>query len=112
MRFEIRGFVGGEPRIIVEHCNRITNRAAPHWPRAKLEENDAYRVTVEGSPNIVQETTFRGARDDDPNAGSCLATGMRAIHAIPAVCAAPPGLLSALDLPLLPGRNNMHLRGR
>jgi 4-hydroxy-tetrahydrodipicolinate reductase len=32
---------------------------------------------------------------------------MRAIHAIPAVCAAKPGLLSALDLPLITGRGNL-----
>ncbi len=108
VRFEIQGFVGGEPRIIVEHVNRITNRAAPEWPRAKLEENDCYRVSIEGSPNIVQETTFRGELDGDANAGGCLATGMRAIHAIPAVCAAEPGMLSALDLPLIAGHNNMH----
>ncbi len=110
IRFEIRGWVNGEPRIIVEHCNRITHAAAPDWPRAKMVENDAYRVIIEGSPNIEQETAFRGARDGDANAGGCLATGMRAINAIPAVCAAPPGMLSALDLPLIPGRHN--LRGR
>jgi hypothetical protein len=108
VRFEIRGFVGGEPRIVIEHCNRITNVAAPEWPRARIEENDAYRVIVEGSPNIVQETAFRGA-GGDPNAGGCLATGMRAIHAIPAVCAAAPGMISALDLPLIPGRHNMRV---
>ena len=107
IRFEIRGWVGGEPRITLEHCNRITNAAAPHWPRAKMVENDAYRVIVEGSPNIEQETSFRGALDDDPNSGGCLSTGMRAVNAIPAVCAAPPGILSALDLPLIPGRHNM-----
>jgi 4-hydroxy-tetrahydrodipicolinate reductase len=28
---------------------------------------------------------------------------MRAVNAIPAVCAAGPGLISALDLPLIPG---------
>jgi len=106
VHFEIRGFVAGEPRLVIEHCNRITNAAAPHWPRPKLAENDAYRIVIEGSPDIVQETTFRGA-GGDPNAGGCLATGMRAIHAIPAVCAAPPGLLSALDLPLIPGRHNL-----
>jgi hypothetical protein len=111
VRFEIRGFVGGEPRIVIEHVNRITNAAAPDWPRARIEENDAYRVVVEGSPDIVQETAFRGAKDRDPNAGGCLATGMRAVHAIPAVCAAPPGLLSALDLPLIPGRHNMRIPG-
>jgi 4-hydroxy-tetrahydrodipicolinate reductase len=32
---------------------------------------------------------------------------MRAVHAIPAVCEAAPGLLSALDLPLIAGRGNM-----
>jgi 4-hydroxy-tetrahydrodipicolinate reductase len=111
VRFEIRGWVAGEPRIVVEHCNRITRAAAPHWPRPRMVENDAYRVIVEGSPNIEQETTFRGALDGDANAGGCLSTGMRAINAIPAVRAAPPGLLSALDLPLIPGRHNMHLRG-
>ncbi|MEM7410348.1 MAG: dihydrodipicolinate reductase [Myxococcota bacterium] len=107
IRFEIRGWVDGEPRIVVEHCNRITTAAAPDWPRAKIEENDAYRVIIDGSPNIVQETTFRGA-GGDPNAGGCLATGMRAVNAIPAVCAAEPGVLSALDLPLVPGHGNMH----
>ena len=66
-----------------------------------------YRVIVEGSPNIEQETSFRGALDNDPNSGGCLSTGMRAVNAIPAVCAAPPGILSALDLPLIPGRHNM-----
>ena len=73
VRFEIRGWVGGEPRIVVEHTNRITTAAAPHWPRPKIEDNDAYRIVIEGSPNIVQETAFRGARGD-ANAGGCLAT--------------------------------------
>jgi len=107
VRFEIRGWVGGRPAIVIEHVNRLTNAAAPHWPRAKLEENDAYRIIIDGSPNIVMETTFRGEKDNDPNAGGCLATGMRAIHAIPAVCAAPAGVVSALDLPLAPGQGTL-----
>lgn len=108
IRFEIRGWVDGEPRIVVEHCNRITNAAAPHWPRAKMVENDAYRVTISGSPDIEQETAFRGAYDGDANSGGCLANGMRAVNAIPAVVAAAPGLLSALDIPLVPGAGVMH----
>jgi 4-hydroxy-tetrahydrodipicolinate reductase len=107
VRFEIQGFVKGEPRIVIEHVNRITKAAAPGWPRTKLEDDDCYRVIVRGSPNITQETALRGAYDGDSNAGGCLATGMRAIQAIPAVCAAKPGLLSALDLPLIAGRGNM-----
>ena len=104
VHFEIRGWVDGRPAIVIEHVNRITNAAAPHWPRSKLAENDAYRLMIDGSPKIVMETTFRGEKDDDPSSGGCLATGMRAIHAIPAVCASAPGMVSALDLPLAPGR--------
>jgi len=103
IRFEIRGWVDGEPRIIVEHCNRITNAAAPDWPRATSAENDCYRVIIEGSPNITQETLFRDAFSGDANAGGCLSTGMRAVNAIPAVMAATPGMLSPLDLPLIAG---------
>jgi len=107
IRFEIRGWVDGEPRIVVEHCNRLTNAAAPDWPRASMVENDAYRVIVKGSPNIEQETAFRGAYDGDANSGGCLSNGMRAVNAIPAVIAARPGLLSALDIPLVPGVGTM-----
>ena len=107
VRFEIRGFVNGEPRIVIEHCNRITKAAAPDWPRPKVTDDDAYRVIVEGSPSIVQETAFRGA-GGDANAGGCLSTGMRALLAIPALKERKePGVISALDLPLIPGRHNM-----
>lgn len=110
VRFEIRGWVAGEAKIVIEHVNRITNAAAPHWPRATSVENDVYRVIIEGSPNITQETAFRGGPDNDPIAGGCLATGMRAINAIPALDGIAPGLVSALDLPLIPGRGTIRAR--
>ena len=103
VRFEIRGWVGGRAAIVIEHVNRIGNQAAPQWPRAKLAEDDCYRILIEGSPNIEQETLFRGSRGEAPAVAGCLATGMRAIHAIPAVCAAKPGVISADELPLGPG---------
>jgi hypothetical protein len=107
VRFEIRGWVGGEPRIILEHCNRVTKAAAPHWPKGKMYAHDVYRVIVDGEPCIEQETALRDAATRDANRAGCLATGMRAVHAIPAVCAAGPGLVSTLDLPLIPGFGNM-----
>jgi 2,4-diaminopentanoate dehydrogenase len=107
IRFEIRGWVGGEPKIILEHCNRVTKAVAPHWPKGKMYEHDVYRVLIEGEPCIEQETALRDAATRDANRAGCLATGMRAIHAIPAVCAAPPGLVSTLDLPLIPGFGNI-----
>jgi len=105
VRFKIRGWVDGQPKLVLEHVNRLGTAAAPTWPRPASVENDAYRVIIEGSPNVTQETSFRGACD--ANVGGCLATGMRAINAIPAVCAAAPGLLPALDLPLVPGRGTI-----
>src|SRR5262249_20878555 len=111
VRFEIRGWIGGEPRIVVEHTNRITRAAREHGPGPKIEASGACWIVLEGSPYIVQETAFRGARGD-ANAGGCLAPGMRAVSAIPAVCAARPGLLSPLDLPLIPGHGNMHFGRR
>ncbi len=107
VRFEIRGWVNGEPKIVIEHVNRLTNDVAPDWPRAQLEANDCYRLIIEGSPNIVQETIFRGSKGETPAVAGCLATGMRAIHAIPAVCAAKPGIISADELPIGPGRGTM-----
>jgi hypothetical protein len=107
IRFEIRGWVAGEPKIVIEHCNRVTKATAPHWPKGKMYEHDVYRVIVDGEPCIEQETALRDAATRDANRAGCLATGMRAVHAIPAVCAAGPGLISALDLPLVAGFGNM-----
>jgi 4-hydroxy-tetrahydrodipicolinate reductase len=106
LRFELQGMVGGEPRIVVEHVTRLHPDVAPDWPNSQT--GDSYRILIDGSPSIRAEIAFRGA-GDDPNAGGCLATGMRAIQAIPAVCAAPPGLLTPFDLPLIAGRHNMRI---
>jgi hypothetical protein len=103
VRFTINGMVDGEARIVLAHVNRITNGVAPEWPRGRIAENDVYRVDIEGSPTIGQETILRD-QAGDPVAGGCLATGMRALNAVPAVRAAPPGMLTALDLPLIAGR--------
>jgi 4-hydroxy-tetrahydrodipicolinate reductase len=47
---------------------------------------------------VEQETTFRGDARKDPNVGGCLATGMRAVSAIPILMTRPPGLCSALEV--------------
>jgi 4-hydroxy-tetrahydrodipicolinate reductase len=104
LRFELQGMVGGKPKIVVEHVTRMHPEVAPDWPRS--ERGDAYRIIIDGEPSIRSEIDFRGA-DGDHNSGGCLSTAMRALNAIPAVCAAPPGLLTPFDLPLIPGRHNM-----
>jgi hypothetical protein len=103
VRFTVNGMVGGAPRICLEHVNRVGAGSAPDWPTGK--ENDVYRVEIEGSPSIIQETAFRftdGSGRDAATAG-CLATGMRALNAIPAVNDLGPGWVTPLDLPLIAG---------
>ncbi len=103
IRFTINGIYNGETRIQLEHVNRVGNDAAPDWPRGTRD--DVYRVEIEGSPSITQETAFRftdGSGRDAATAG-CLATGLRALNAVPAVNDLPPGWVTALDLPLVPG---------
>ena len=103
IRFTINGVYHGETRIALEHVNRVGNDAAPEWPRGT--NDDVYRVEIEGSPSITQETAFRftdGSGRDASTAG-CLATGMRALNAVPAVNDHAPGWVTPLDLPLIPG---------
>ena len=107
VRFTINGVYRGETRIQLEHVNRIGRDAAPDWPSG--DKDDVYRVDIEGTPSIFQETAFRftdGSGRDAATAG-CLATGLRALNAVPAVNDLPPGWVTALDLPLIPGRGTI-----
>jgi hypothetical protein len=69
---------------------------APAWPSAARD--GTYRVVVDGEPGLGCELTVGTPKTF--SAEGMLATAMRIVNAIPAVCAAPPGLLSSLDLPL------------
>lgn len=101
LRFEVRGFVGGEPRIVVEHVTRMRADVAPEWPQPPGV--GGYRVLIEGSPDARIDLTLAGD-DGDENSGGLIVTAMRLVNAIPAVCDAAPGLLSPLDVPLVAGR--------
>ena len=103
IHFTIDGVFHGETRIRLEHVNRVGTDAAPEWPRGT--QDDVYRVEIDGSPSITQETAFRftDGSGRDAAAAGCLATGLRALNAVPAVNDRPPGWVTALDLPLIPG---------
>ena len=104
LRFEVAGVVGGRKAIVIEHVTRLHDDAAPDWPKGHGQ--GFYRVEIEGSPSINLEVEFVG-EDGDHNTGGLLVTAMRLVNAIPAVCEAPPGLVSANDLPLIAGRHLM-----
>ena len=101
MRFEIRGMVAGEARIIVEHVTRLRDEDAPHWP-----QGGGYRIEITGEPNIQVELSVSSELGDHNHAG-CLATAMHVINAIPHVIAADPGVLTTLDLPVYSARHLM-----
>jgi len=104
LRFEVAGVVGGEERIVVEHVTRVHDDVAPSWPRGHGQ--GFYRIELTGSPSINVDLELVG-EDGDHNTGGVLATAMRIVNAIPAVVAAPAGMLSTLDLPIIPGRHLM-----
>jgi hypothetical protein len=107
IRFTINGVYKGETRIQLEHVNRVGADSASDWPRGN--QDDVYRVEIQGTPSITQETAFRftdGSGRDAATAG-CLATGLRALNAVPAVNDLPPGWVTALDLPLIPGKGTI-----
>src|ERR1700739_2981165 len=101
--FTTNGISKAETCIQLEHVNRIGHDAAPDWPSG--HENDVYRVDIEGSPSIFQETAFRftdGSGRDAATAG-CLSTGLRALNAVPAVNDLRPGWGTPLGLPVICG---------
>jgi len=99
LRFEVQGIVGGRPALVVEHVTRLDDDLAPDWPSGK----GSYRVVITGTPTMRCEFEFEDERGDHA-VGGVLLTATRLVNAIPAVCRARPGLLSALDLPLVTGR--------
>ncbi|OBH54924.1 dihydrodipicolinate reductase [Mycobacterium sp. E2479] len=113
MRSTLTGYVDGRPTFVLDHVTRMRDDIAPDWPQPRISitpkdlgygpasGQGLYRVEIEGSPSMRCE--FEMAEDADHDLGARIAGASRMVNAIPAVCAAPPGLLSALDLPLITG---------
>ncbi|QLL07851.1 dihydrodipicolinate reductase [Mycobacterium vicinigordonae] len=118
MRSTLTGYVGEKATFVLDHVTRMSDDIAPDWPqpRISIEPKDLgygaasgrglYRVEIEGSPSMRCE--FEMAEDRDHDLGARMAGASRMVNAIPAVCAARPGLLSALDLPLITGAGLVH----
>jgi 4-hydroxy-tetrahydrodipicolinate reductase len=99
MRFQIRGMVGDEAKIVVEHVTRLRDGDAPEWP-----QGSGYKIDITGEPNVHLELELSSDRGDHNHAG-CLATAMHVINAIPLVVDAEPGVLTFLDLPVYGARH-------
>jgi 4-hydroxy-tetrahydrodipicolinate reductase len=101
LRFEVRGMIGDRPVCVLEHVTRLHPDLAPDWPHPAGQ--GCYRVQVTGEPTYTLDLQLLGS-DGDHNTAGLKATAMRLVNAIPAVIQAKPGLLTALDLPLITGR--------
>lgn len=101
LRFEVQGWIGGAPKIVVEHVTRICEDIAPHWPRPDGGGSHGIRIT--GQPNL--DLVIRAEDENGDRAGGGNATAAaRIVNSIPFVCEAEPGLLDALDVPFQVGR--------
>lgn len=113
MRSTLTGYVGGRATFVIDHVTRMHDGIAPDWPQPHISipprdfgygaasGRGVYRVEIDGSPSMRCELEL--ADDHDHDLGARMAGASRMVNAIPAVCQAPPGLLSALDLPLVTG---------
>jgi 4-hydroxy-tetrahydrodipicolinate reductase len=101
LRFEVRGMRGGKPVVVLEHVTRLRPDLGPDWPQPA--GRGCYRVVITGEPIYTLDLQLLGT-DGDHNTAGLKATAMRLVNAVPAVVEAPPGLLTALDLPLVTGQ--------
>jgi hypothetical protein len=110
-RFTWQATVDGEP-VITVRTNWSMGQADldPAWTFGPGGER--FEVEVTGDPSSL--VTFHGWHPESIEAGrernpGIVATANHCVSAIPAVCAAPPGIVSYLDLPLVAGRAAPHL---
>ena len=109
MRSTLTGYVGDTATLVLDHVTRMRDDIAPDWPQPRIciEPKDLgygpasgrglYRVEIDGSPSMRCE--FEMANDGDHDLGARIAGASRMVNAIPAVCAAEPGLLSRAGSP-------------
>lgn len=107
-RFEVQGMKNGKPLIVAEHITRIDADCAPDWPYPP-NAGGCHRVLIQGNPNLSITVHGHDHYDQGAAAGGNATAANRLVNAIPAVCAARPGVLSPLDLPLITGAAQLRL---
>ncbi len=103
VRFQVVGKVAGVPRVVLEHITRTDPDQVPEWEKPPEGVDGCYRVTITGEPMMKVDFTHHGEHGDH-NVSGMITTAQRIINTLPAVVAAEPGLVTALDLPLVTGR--------
>ncbi|MGB3481499.1 MAG: diacylglycerol kinase [Mycobacterium sp.] len=102
MRFEINGMVDGRAVVVVEHVTRVRGDLRPDWAQP-AQAGGSYRVEITGEPSYAVDICPSSSRGDHNYAAIQIAAG-RIVNAIPDVVAAPAGIRTALDMPLVTGK--------
>jgi hypothetical protein len=105
MNFGVRVVSQGKVRIILQHFTRMAADLAPEWPRGH-----GWIVELEGEPSISARFEIGTEGSIMPTDDACMATGMHAIHSVPYVIAASPGILTLVDVPPVWGKDAFHLQ--
>ena len=81
----------GPVTIAVEHVTWLDDDVAPDW-----STREGYEIEFDGAPTLRCHLIL-GTNGEDHTEMGCLATAMHAVHAIPVVTAAPPGVMDLAD---------------
>ena len=103
-KFHWEALVGGEPvvRVTVNWLMGEKN-LDPAWTFGP--EGQRYEMEVRGNPDltIVVHGFHSKTGDEGPDLG-IVGTAAHCVNSVPAVCAADPGILTMLELPLISGK--------
>ncbi|MEO6886705.1 MAG: dihydrodipicolinate reductase [Jatrophihabitantaceae bacterium] len=101
-RWRWQGRRSGQVLVEIETLWTVGGEYPSHWPKPR----DGWTLEIEGEPSMRTHFLTIGSFErplpiaEHVRAAS-IATAMAAVNAIPAVCAAAPGIVTMADLPLV-----------
>ena len=96
-RFEVTGYHQGDPLYVLEHVTRIDDECAPEWPYPP-EGQGCHQVIISGDPTVHVTVHAEDAFEPGAGGGGNSSAACWIVNAIPAVCAAAPGVVTTQDL--------------
>jgi 2,4-diaminopentanoate dehydrogenase len=105
MNFGVRVVSGGKVKIVLQHFTRMSDHLAPEWP-----SGHGWIIELDGEPSIRARVEIGTHGSIMPTDDACMATALYAIHAVPYVVAAKPGIYSLADMPLISGTDAFHIK--
>lgn len=92
IKFGLEGIVQGRPKINFEWVWRVTDSVAPEWPMGASR----WMLRIKGDPTVAAEIDL--ATELDAGRAVSLSVATILLNAVPAVCAAPPGLFNNITI--------------